>query len=76
MAQKRPTISYVKNYKTKEFTIPTYKEVKKRMFLLLSESDDNRVNVYRKRRGNWGEFFEHWEFNYDRKPVIVKCGWM
>jgi|LSQX01.1.fsa_nt_gb hypothetical protein len=79
MAQRRPYISYNKKgygYSSVGYTIPTYAEVKKRMAEFLNDADDNTVCVYRKRRGNWGEWFEHWQFNYKRKPVIVKQGWM
>lgn len=79
MAQRRPYISYDKkgyDYSSVGHTIPTYAEVKKRMTEFLEDADGNTVCVYRKRRGEWGEWFEHWQFNYKRKPVIVKQGWM
>ena len=75
MAQRRPYISYDKDRKSKGFTLPTYAEMKKRMAEFLEESDDKKASVYRESRGEWGEWFEHWEFNYARKPVIVKEGW-
>jgi len=34
------------------------------------------VRVSRSRRGEWGEWFEYWGFNAERKPVINKQGWM
>ena len=52
----------------------TYAEVKKRMKDLLKISDNNEVSVYRHRRGEWGEWFEHWQ-KQGRKNVIVKQGW-
>lgn len=76
---RRPYVSYVKKgriYKTTGFTLPTYAEVKRRMKEFLEDSDDKMVCVYRERRGEWGEWFEHWKFNYKRKPEIVKEGWM
>lgn len=85
MAQRRPYVSYKKyaydadvmEYKpNKSFTLPTYAEVKKRIAEFLNDSDDTMVCVYRERRGQWGEWFEHWQFNAERKPVIVKQGWM
>ena len=79
MAQRRPYISYNKkgyDYKSVGYTMPTYAEVKKKMAELIEESDDKQVNVYRERRGEWGEWFEYWQFNSTRKPVIVKQGWM
>ena len=40
----------------------------------IKDSINNKVNVYRHRRGEWGEWFEHWEIS-NGKPVIVKEGW-
>jgi hypothetical protein len=34
------------------------------------------VSVFRHRRGEWGEWFENWQFNAEREPTIVKEGWM
>ena len=85
MAQRRPYVSYAKyhydadamQYKfNKGVTLPTYAEVKKRMAEFLKESDDNMVRVYRERRGEFGEWFEHWQLNLMNNPVIVKQGWM
>lgn len=76
MAQKQPYVSYLKDNKTKGFTFPSYAKVKKYMKRWLEESDHKKVSVYRQRRGQWGEWFEHWQFNHARKPVIVKQGWM
>lgn len=78
MAQRRPYVDYKRkehDYKTVGFFVPTYAEVKKRMAEFLNKSADNKASVYRQRRGEWGEWFEHWEFNSKRKPVIVKEGW-
>lgn len=52
----------------------TYAEVKKRIKDLLKVSNDNKVCVYRHRRGEWGEYFEHWSM-VNGKPAIVKQGW-
>lgn len=53
----------------------TYAEVKKRIKDLLKASDDNKVCVYRHRRGEWGEWFEHWSI-VNGKPKITNQGWM
>ena len=53
----------------------TYERVKRSMKKLLNESNNNLVRVYRHRRGEWGEWFEHWGY-VDGKPKIVKQGWM
>lgn len=53
----------------------TYAEVKRRMRDLLNLSDDNLVCVYRHRRGEWGEWFEHWSM-INGRPEITRSGWM
>jgi hypothetical protein len=68
----RPTA----NIGNKEFEFLTYQELKSKLKKLLEQSPDGIVRVYRSRRGQWGEWFEHWQFNYQRKPVIIKQGWM
>jgi hypothetical protein len=52
----------------------TYKNVKRNLKRLLNASYSNLVCVYRHRRGEWGEWFEHWSI-VDGKPKIVKQGW-
>jgi hypothetical protein len=52
-----------------------YEMVKRGMKKLLNESNNNLVRVNRHRRGEWGEWFEHWS-NVNGKPKIVKQGWM
>jgi hypothetical protein len=53
----------------------TYTEVKRRMRDLLNLSSDNDVSVYRHRRGEWGEWFEHWSM-VNGRPEITRSGWM
>ena len=55
---------------------PTYADFKREVKYLIEKSPNKRVFVYRHRRGEWGEWFEHWGFNHKRKPVITKEGWM
>lgn len=71
------------NGSTTEFS--TYTEVKRNMKLLLDRDINVRrlndctnaeVRVSRSRRGEWGEWFEYWQYNAERKPVIIKQGWM
>ena len=52
-----------------------YSELRKSLKTHLNESVEGQVQVYRKRRGEWGEWFEHWELS-NGKPVIVEEGWM
>lgn len=63
----------------------TYAEVKKNMKLLLDRCIvEKRLNDYmnaevyvsRSRRGEWGEWFEYWGYNAERKPIIIRKGWM
>jgi len=54
---------------------PTYAELKREMKHLIEKAPNKMVRVYRHRRGEWGEWFEHWKFDYKRKPYIVKEGW-
>jgi hypothetical protein len=52
----------------------TYSKLKTNLKRLLKDSINNEVRVYRHRRGEWGEWFEHWNI-VDGKPKIVKEGW-
>jgi hypothetical protein len=54
---------------------PTYKELKKNLLRHLQENLEPVVQVYRSRRGEWGEWFEHWHL-VNGKPQIIKQGWM
>jgi hypothetical protein len=55
----------------------TYQEVKSRVKNCLKHEKPigNTISVSRSRRGEWGEWFEHWEL-INGKPKIVKEGWM
>ena len=71
----KPTVSYTdENGKQKSFTVKTYAEVKKRMKAFMNDSFDENVSVYRHRRGEWGEWFEHWCV-IGTKLEIYKQGW-
>jgi hypothetical protein len=60
--------SWVKAY-------PNYALLKKALPELLKMSTDDRVTVYRKRRGQWGEWFEKWGY-VNGTPQILEEGWM
>jgi hypothetical protein len=70
--------------KTSKYVVevfPTYVELKKNMPRILEAaydpgySDvDATVSVYRERRGEWGEWFEHWDL-WQGKPKIKNSGW-
>lgn len=67
---------YYKNEKgeNKVVLVRTYKEVKRRMNAFMLNSFDENVSVFRKRRGQWGEWFENWS-RIGGKCEIVKQGW-
>ena len=70
-----PTVSYTDNNgKNKSFIVKTYAEVKRRMKAFMQDSFDENVSVYRHRRGEWGEWFEHWS-KIGSKCQITKQGW-
>jgi hypothetical protein len=67
---------YYKNDKgeNKIVLIRTYKEVKRRMNAFMLNSFDENVSVFRKRRGQWGEWYENWT-KVGNKCQIIKEGW-
>lgn len=71
----KPSVSY-RNQEGKEvsLSVNTYAEVKKRMNAFMNDSMDEFVRVYRHRRGEWGEWFEHWT-KTGSKCEIIKQGW-
>ena len=90
MAQFKPQVTYMTSkslhdyraeryrnispYKTEIFN--TYGELKKalRDRILHEHIGEDEVFVTRSRRGEWGEWFEHWQ-KTGRKKKIVKQGW-
>ena len=53
----------------------TYRELKKHIKKMCNENIDvDGVAVYRTRRGQWGEWFEHWDLDSNGKPYIKKEG--
>jgi predicted ATP-grasp superfamily ATP-dependent carboligase len=54
----------------------TFVELKRELKILIKNSCDGEVTVYRSRRGEWGEWFEYWGLNYKRIPYVKKSGWM
>ena len=54
---------------------PTYQKLKSDLKNILPKCPDNKTTVFRKRRGEWGEWFEKWELQ-NGKPVKTKEGWM
>ena len=62
------------NYISMSF--PSYKELKKSLAIAIHKSRDSEVTVTRSRRGEWGEWYEHWTLDKTGKPVILDEGWM
>ena len=52
----------------------TYRELKKNLKQHLKEHLETTISVHRSKRGQWGEWFEHWML-VDGKPKKVKEGW-
>jgi hypothetical protein len=61
-------------YKVLQYS--TYAELKKDLKAILKVALKNHASVSRSRRGQWGEWYEHWQLNFENKPVILKEGWM
>jgi len=81
ITQWKPSVTI--NGKTTRFS--TYRELVKNMKLLLDRDTQERrlcdymnaeVFVSRSKRGEWGEWFERWSYDANRKPTIIKQGWM
>lgn len=63
------------NNNDKEIVIKdTYRELKKQLKFRINQSLTGQVEIYRSKRGQWGEYFEHWAM-FNGKPKIVKEGW-
>ena len=61
-------------YKTERFK--TYAELKKALkdYILDNHIGEDEVFVTRSRRGEWGEWYEHWG-KVNGKPTIIRQGW-
>ena len=70
----RPGEYWSKQPKTIWVSYPTYRELKKNLKDLFKRNDNQDIHVSRTRRGEWGEWFEIWEYN-GGNPVIQKQGW-
>ena len=63
--------------KSEEITLEfsTYALLKSRLKAILNKSDNGHAFVVRSRRGEWGEWFEHWYITDAGKPEMGKHGW-
>ena len=87
MGNFKPQVSYVTKDSQRDYwngsrksmyiteRFKTYRELLKKLPDILEHSIDEYVSVNRSKRGQWGEWFEHWQLNSSRKPVIIKQGW-
>jgi hypothetical protein len=55
-------------------TYKTYRELKKNLHRVLAVTNEPYISVYRSRRGEWGEWFEHWAL-INGKLKIITQGW-
>ena len=53
----------------------TYAELRSNLKKYLDESPEPYISVYRSRRGEFGEWYEHWALGVNGKPKIIKSGW-
>jgi hypothetical protein len=63
------------NVDGKQTICKTYREFKRTVKELLTESRTKELTIFRERRGEWGEWFERWEL-INGNPKITKQGWM
>jgi hypothetical protein len=59
-------------YDVKEYK--TYRKLKQDLKNVLKENLVDYASVVRSKRGEWGEWFEHWTL-VNGKPTIIKQGW-
>jgi len=71
----QPQIHLIEEGVTSQVYANTYRELKKAIKRCIEDGDEDMVYVYRSRRGQWGEWFEHWKLDDDGKPGIIKEGW-
>lgn len=87
MANFKPQVTYTTKDSLREYRnnqiksmyiveqFKTYRELKKALTEILEKSNDVYVSVVRSRKNEWGEWFEHWQLDSKRKPIIIKQGW-
>jgi len=87
MSNFKPQVSFITDESIRDYrnnqrrsqtvynTYPTYRLLKKDLKDILKENVSEHVTVSRSKRGEWGEWFEHWVLS-NGKPIIIKEGWM
>jgi hypothetical protein len=76
MAKFKPGFWYkTKDSKSEWVEYSTYAELRSNLKKHLDESPEPYISVYRSRRGEFGEWYEHWALSVDGRPKIIKSGW-
>lgn len=89
MSNFKPQVTYTTNESLRDYrngmrkhsykvlSYKTYRELVKdiKNVLAVSIDEDDYVSVCRSKRGEWGEWFEHWQLASNGKPRIIKQGW-
>ena len=91
MSNFKPQVTYMTNESRHDYNVERYRvkspsitkqfksytELKKALkdYILDNHIGDTAVSVSRSKRGEWGEWFEHWE-KVNGVPTIIKQGWM
>ena len=87
MSNFKPQVRYVTNDSKRNYyngignsmcifeTFKTYRELRGKLVDILKNNIDDYVSVSRSKRGEWGEYYEHWILS-NGKPKIIKQGWM
>lgn len=70
----QPQILYTDSHTLVRVHFNRYTDLKKHILHHIKCSDDGEVSVYRSRRGQWGEWYEKWQY-VGGKPRIVEEGW-
>jgi len=72
--QREARDSYGKKNAHRSVSYNTYRELKKNLKQHLKDNLEDTISVSRSKRGEWGEWFEHWTL-INGKPKKVKEGW-
>lgn len=75
---KKPFVWYRSQNGTDEFRVfDTYSKLRSSMRAMMADSVDNVLIVTRTRRGQWGQWFEHWHIDESTNKLIkTKEGWL
>lgn len=71
----KPFLTYKVKGQLKYHAFSRYREAKKHVKVYLPLSDDNTVSLIRKRRSEWGQWYEEYTM-INKKVVRVKETWL